>query len=161
MTGRPDLSGYKLRYSSGGAWADWTHAGTGIVATIDELSPDTSYDVQVRAINDEGESGWSHSGVGSTFATDDPCLEVGPTPTVVAVTSVPIVVASTTDVYFVLYVTHELDGAEVLTPVAVVVGKPARPRSARTWKPCPLRVTGWSSTTSPTRPTSTATVSTT
>ena len=123
MTGRPDLSGYKLRYSSGGAWADWTHAGTGIVATIDELSPDTSYDVQVRAINDEGESGWSHSGVGSTFATDDPCLEVGPTPTVVAVTSVPIVVASTTDVYFVLYVTHELDGAEVLTPVAVVVGE--------------------------------------
>ena len=106
MTGRPDLSGYELRYSKGGAWADWPHAGTGIVATIDELSPDTSYDVQVRAINNEGESGWSPSGEGSTFATDDPCLEVGPTPTVVAVTSVPIVVASTTDVYFVLYVTH-------------------------------------------------------
>ena len=123
MTGRPDLSGYELRYSKGGAWADWPHAGTGSVATIDELDPDTSYDVQVRAINDEGESGWSPSGVGSTFATDDPCLEVGPTPTVVAVTSVPIVVASTTDVYFVLYVTHELDGAEVLTPVAVVVGE--------------------------------------
>ncbi len=124
MSGRPGLSGYELRYRpDGGAWVDWTHAGTGTVATIDELSPDTSYDVQVRAINDEGESRWSPSGDGSTFATDDPCLVVGPTPTVVTVTSVPIVVASTTDVYFVLYVTHELDGAEVLTPVAVTRGE--------------------------------------
>ena len=124
MSGRPGLSGYALRYRpDGGAWVDWTHAGTGTVATIDELSPDTNYDVQLRAINDEGESRWSPSGDGSTFATDDPCLVVGPTPTVVAVTSVPIVVASTTDVYFVLYVTHELDGAEVLTPVAVTRGE--------------------------------------
>ena len=124
MSGRPGLSGYALRYRpDGGAWVDWTHAGTGTVATIDELSPDTNYDVRLRAINDEGESRWSRSGDGSTFATDDPCLVVGPTPTVVAVTSVPIVVASTTDVYFVLYVTHELDGAEVLTPVAVTRGE--------------------------------------
>ena len=123
-SGRPDLSGYELHYRTGrDAWASWSHTGTGIVATIDKLSPDTNYDVQVRAINDEGESRWSPSGDGSTFSTDDPCLALGPTPTVVAVTSVPIVVASTTDVYFVLYVTHELDGAEVLTPVAVVVGK--------------------------------------
>ena len=124
MSGRPDLSGYELHYRTGVAdWASWSHTGTGTVATIDELSPDTNYDVQVRAINDEGESRWSPSGDGSTFSTDDPCLELGPTPTVVTVTSVPIVVASTTDVYFVLYVTHELDGAEVLTPVAVVLGE--------------------------------------
>ncbi|WP_423918595.1 cadherin-like beta sandwich domain-containing protein [Candidatus Poriferisodalis sp.] len=123
MTGRPDFSGYKVRYSKGSRWADWPHTGTGIVATIDGLDPDTSYDVQVRAINDEGESGWSPPGDGSTFAIDDPCLEVGPTPTVVAVTSVPIVVPSTTDVYFVLYVTHRRDGAEVWTPVAVTWGK--------------------------------------
>ena len=123
-SGRPDLSGYELRYrTDGGDWASWSHTGTGTVATIDELNPDTNYDVQVRAINDEGESRWSPSGDGSTFSTDDPCLAVGPTPTVVAVTSVPIVVASTTDVYFVLYVTHDLDGAEVLTPVAVVMGE--------------------------------------
>ena len=123
MTGRPNLSGYELRYGKGGAWADWSHAGTGIVATIDGLDPGTRYDVQVRAINDEGESDWSPSGDGSTFAIDDPCLTVWPTPTVVAVTSVPIVVASTTDVYFVLYVTHRMDGAEVLTPVVVTLGK--------------------------------------
>ena len=123
MTGRPDLSGYEVRYSKGGAWADWPHADTGTVATIDDLDPGTSYDVQVRAINDEGESRWSLSGDGSTFAIDDPCLEVGPTPTTVAVTSVPIVVPSTTDVYFVLYVTHMREGAEVLTPVAVTLGK--------------------------------------
>ena len=123
-SGRPGISGYELQYRTGGdPWASWSHTGTGIVATIDQLSPDTNYDVQVRAINDEGESRWSPSGDGSTFSTDDPCLALGPTPTMVAVPSVPIVVASTTDVYFVLYVTHELDGAEVLTPVAVVVGK--------------------------------------
>ncbi len=130
MTGRPDLSGYELRYSKGGAWAEWPDAITGIVATIDGLDPGTSYDVQVRAINHEGESRWSPSGDGSTFAIDDPCLKMGPTPTLVPVTSVPIIVPSTTDVYFVLYVTHNQpvpgmpdETMEVWTPVAVTWGK--------------------------------------
>ena len=45
-----------------------------------------------------------------------------PTPTAVEVTAVPIVVASTAADYFVLYVTHDVDGAEVEIPVAVTRG---------------------------------------
>ena len=45
-----------------------------------------------------------------------------PTPTEVAFTEVPIMVASTTDDYFVLYVTHEVDGTEIELPVAVKRG---------------------------------------
>ena len=122
-TGRPGISGYELLYRSrGGAWAAWPHPGTGIVATISGVIADTSYEVQVRASNDEGASGWSESGEGSTYSEEDLCSAEGPTPAVVAVTSLPIVVASTANVYFVLYVTHELDGVEVWTPVSVTRG---------------------------------------
>ena len=50
---------------------------------------------------------------------DDPCSGAGfdPDPTAVAVDAVPIVVTSTTDDYFVLYVKHDVDGAEVELPV--------------------------------------------
>ena len=55
----------------------------------------------------------------------DPCEGGGynPTPTSVAVNAVPIEVTSTTDDYFVLYVTHDLDGAEVKIPVLVKRGE--------------------------------------
>ena len=46
-----------------------------------------------------------------------------PTPVEVAVTAVPIVVASTTADYFVLYVKHDMDGTEVEIPVAVTRGE--------------------------------------
>ena len=45
-----------------------------------------------------------------------------PTPTAVAVTAVPIVVESTAEEYFVLYVEHNLDGATVEIPVLVKRG---------------------------------------
>ena len=45
-----------------------------------------------------------------------------PTPSAVAVTAVPIVVESTTDDYFVLYVRHDVDGTEVELPVLVKKG---------------------------------------
>ena len=55
---------------------------------------------------------------------EEPCEGGGynPTPTAVAVTAVPIVVASTTEEYFVLYVRHDVDGTEVEIPVAVTLG---------------------------------------
>ena len=46
-----------------------------------------------------------------------------PTPTDVTVEAVPIVVTSTTDDYFVLYVKHDVDGVEMEAPVAVVRGE--------------------------------------
>ena len=49
-----------------------------------------------------------------------PCPD--PTPSAVAATAVPIVVESTTDDYFVLYVRHDVDGTEVELPVLVKKG---------------------------------------
>ena len=46
-----------------------------------------------------------------------------PTPTDVAVTAVPIVVASTTSDYFVLYASHDVDGGTVWYPVQVIRGE--------------------------------------
>ena len=61
----------------------------------------------------------------SREGTDDPCDRGGynPTPTAVAVDAVPIVVESTTDEYFVLYVNHEVDGTDVGLPVLVKKGE--------------------------------------
>ena len=61
----------------------------------------------------------------------DPCSSpeqsgsdnVEPSPVAVEVQAVPIVVDSTTEEYFVLYVSHELDGAEVEIPVSVTPGE--------------------------------------
>ncbi len=46
-----------------------------------------------------------------------------PTPVAVPVTAVPIVVTSTTADYFVLYVSHEVDGTTYRSPVQVVLGE--------------------------------------
>ena len=55
-------------------------------------------------------------------AQADTCPDPAPTPTAVEVTAVPIVVESTTDDYFVLYVSHDVDGTEVELPVLVKRG---------------------------------------
>ena len=137
-SGRPTLSGYELRYrAGGGSWAGWNHAGTGIVATLDGLKAGTRYEVQVRAGNDEGWSSWSQLGAGSTNTADDICSADGPTPTKITVSSAPIVIASTTDDYFVLYVTHELDGAEIWTPVSVTRGNAGSTTLAEQVSPLP------------------------
>ena len=55
----------------------------------------------------------------------EPCSGGGynPVPTEVTVTTVPIVVTSTTDDYFVLFVKHDIDGTEVELPVLVKLGE--------------------------------------
>ena len=57
-------------------------------------------------------------------AAEETCSGGGynPTPTAVEVTDVPIVVTSTTADYFVLYVSHDVDGTEVESPVLVKKG---------------------------------------
>ncbi len=56
---------------------------------------------------------------------ENPCPGAGdaPTPTAVEVTAVPIVVTSTTDEYFVLYVNFDVDGETVELPVSVTKGE--------------------------------------
>ena len=71
----PAVTDYDYRYrvtSPQGSWTEvTTTAITGLSATITGLAEDTEYDVQVRATNDEGTSGWSDSGSGSTDAPDN------------------------------------------------------------------------------------------
>ena len=59
----PPVTEYDLRYREpGGAWADGPANVPGRSATLGGLAAGTDYEVQVRARNDEGESGWSASG---------------------------------------------------------------------------------------------------
>ncbi len=73
-TGRPAIASYDLRYraGSGGRWSAGPQDRTGTAATISGLTAGTSYEVQVRATNAEGDSPWSDPGTGSTDARPDP-----------------------------------------------------------------------------------------
>ena len=59
---------YDVRYREADGNADWADGPTtsATSATLGGLSPETRYEVQVRARNDEGESAWSASGIGNT-----------------------------------------------------------------------------------------------
>ena len=81
-TGRPALSGYKLRYRTGsGAWTDHAHSGTGTSATIASLTPSAAYEVQVRAVNADGDGAWSASGTGTTGSSSNNAPEFSNTAT--------------------------------------------------------------------------------
>ena len=82
-TGRPALSGYKLRYRTGsGAWTDHAHSGTGTTsATIASLTPSAAYEVQVRAVNADGDGAWSASGTGTTGSSSNNAPEFSNTAT--------------------------------------------------------------------------------
>ena len=64
----PAITDYDVQYRAGmsGSWSDGGHAGTAVTATLTGLSENTSYQVQVRATNDEGTGSWSDSGSGTT-----------------------------------------------------------------------------------------------
>ena len=64
----PVINDYDVQYrATGGSFTDWSHIGPGLSTTITGLMPETSYEVQVRATNDEGTSDWSPSGNGTTI----------------------------------------------------------------------------------------------
>jgi len=69
-SGKPDINGYDVQYqtSSASSWTNHTFTGTGTSTTISSLTAGTTYNVQVKAKNDEGNSAWSASGSGSTEA---------------------------------------------------------------------------------------------
>ena len=72
----PPIRDYDYRYRATSPQGSWTEVTTTTItalgATIGELAEDTEYNVQVRATNDEGTSGWSGSGSGSTDANASP-----------------------------------------------------------------------------------------
>ena len=74
----PAIKDYDLQYRTGrGSFADWNHLGTGTTAEITGLDAATSYEVQVRAINDEGTGPWSPSGDGATASNQAPSFTEG------------------------------------------------------------------------------------
>ena len=84
--GRPDITGYGVRYRVSGAtaWTDDSFTGAGIATTIAGLSPSTTYEVQVQASNNEGTSGWSEAGSGTTSENSAPVFTDQPTTVEVA-----------------------------------------------------------------------------
>ena len=93
----PSITGYEIRYRKTGdssiPWQEWDHTGTGRSAKITtilsdptddtsdvHLEPRTQYEVQVRALNSEGDptsfgvdpnDNWSPSGRGTTGASNE------------------------------------------------------------------------------------------
>ena len=67
-TGRPGITSYDLRYRVGKTrgFIIGPQDEIGTSAAIGRLTPGTSYEVQVRATNAEGDGAWSGSGSGTT-----------------------------------------------------------------------------------------------
>ena len=72
----PPVTDYDYQYrvkTPTGTWTEVTNTAiTALSATITSLMENTEYEVQVRATNAEGTSGWSDSGNGSTDANAAP-----------------------------------------------------------------------------------------
>ena len=66
--GRPAITGYEVQYREAGAgtWEDGPQGVAGTGATITRLAPGTAYEVQVRAVNADGDGEWSDAGAGGT-----------------------------------------------------------------------------------------------
>ena len=84
----PPTDDYDLRYRINGssdAFTDASYDGTETSASLTGLDLDTTYEVQVRASNDEGTGEWSDSGTGATdpapltFSTDAVSVDEGST----------------------------------------------------------------------------------
>ena len=64
----PEIVDYEVRYREGGeeGYSDGGHQGTGLEVRLSGLKEGTVYEVQVRAVNQEGMSEWSEPGEGRT-----------------------------------------------------------------------------------------------
>ena len=70
----PAIASYDVQYRAGtsGNFTNGPQNVTGTSAAIGSLAADTSYEVQVRATNAEGDGDWSVAGTGRTTATSAP-----------------------------------------------------------------------------------------
>ena len=103
--GGPSITAYDVRYRAGttGPWTAWPFAGTGTSTTITGLDPRTDYQVQVRAQNRIGASGYSLSASGTTT----------PAPTAPARPAVPAVRGASTSSLNVSWVPPSAEGATI------------------------------------------------
>ena len=86
----PAIASYDLQYRAGtsGNFTDGPQTVTGTSAAIGSLAADTSYEVQVRATNAEGDGDWSVAGTGRTTATSAPGAPTGLTATASGATQI-------------------------------------------------------------------------
>jgi len=113
-TGKPPINGYDVQYQASGAtsWTSHSFTGTGTSTTISSLDAATTYDVQVKAKNDEGDKGWSAAGSGATKSR--PVFTSQPTTATVPENSgggTAVATAVATDADSGDTVTHSLDAA--------------------------------------------------
>ena len=67
------ITGYDVHYrETGGNWTDANHSGTTTTKRIESLTPDTAYEVRVRASNAEGAGDWSPTASARTEAAAEP-----------------------------------------------------------------------------------------
>ncbi len=74
-TGIPSVDTYKVQYqltTAGNVWTDHTDVSFSTSTTIEGLTASTTYNVRIKATNDEGESAWSDAGSGDTLASAAP-----------------------------------------------------------------------------------------
>ncbi len=78
MTGKPDITDYDVRYkkATSTAWSSHSFSGTGTATTLTGLDMGTRYEVQVRAVNHEGDGAWSTSGSNRTQDLKSAALSV-------------------------------------------------------------------------------------
>ena len=125
VSGTPDGDGSVAYEAAGGTTL--TDADTG--ADGQQVDLPAGDDKRINVVVTHTDSGTTttqtYGVLVSREATDDPCDGGGynPTPTAVTVDAVPIVVESTTDDYFVLYVSHDMDGTDLDLPVLVKKGE--------------------------------------
>ena len=86
----PAIASYDLQYRAGtsGNFTNGPQNVTGTSAAIGSLAADTSYEVQVRATNVEGDGDWSVAGTGRTTATSAPGAPTGLTATASGTTQI-------------------------------------------------------------------------
>ena len=112
-TGRPAITDYDVRYRASGDadWIDAEYDGVATTTTISSLTGGTTYEVQVQAKNDEGESGWSETGTGSPGNSAPVFTDQATTATVAenSADGTPVVTITATDADVGDTITYSLD----------------------------------------------------